>query len=71
MVSRTLIIGASAVYRVALIQYSGSALVVTHCKEDVRVKSGRPITLGLVPFSFSTSISVIYAATDVVNAYVY
>ena len=71
MISCTLIIGAIAVYRVALIQPSGISLVVTHCTEDVQVKSDRPVTLGIVPVELSTSIYGSHAATYVVNAYVY
>ena len=33
-----------AVYRIALIQYRGSSLVVTHCMEGVRLTSDRPVT---------------------------
>ena len=71
MISRTLIIGASAVYRVALKQPRVSYLVVTHFTADVRLMSDRPVTLGLVPVELSTSISVSHAATYVVNAYIY
>ena len=65
MISRTIIIGASSVYRVALIQPRGSSLVVTHHTADVRVTSDRPITLGIVPVELSTSIYGIHAATYV------
>ena len=37
VISHTLIIGESAVYRVALIQSRGSSLVVTNSTADVRV----------------------------------
>ena len=70
MTSCTLIIGASAVYRVALKQPSGSSLFVTHLTAYVLLTSDRPVTLGLVPVELSTSISVSHAATYVVNAYV-
>ena len=39
MIFRTLIIGASALYRVALIQPRGSSVVVTHRTEEVLVMS--------------------------------
>ena len=68
MVSGTLIIRASAVYYVALIQPRGSSLVVTHCMVDVQVTLEIPVTLGLFPVEFSTSISGRHAATYVVNA---
>ena len=68
MISLTLIIGASAVYRVTLIQSRGLSIVVTHHTEDVRVTSDRPVTLGLVPVELSTSVSGSHAATYVVNA---
>ena len=70
MISLTLIIGSSAVYRVALIQPRGSSLVVTHCTENIRVTLDREVTLGLVPVELSTSISGTHAAMYVVNAYV-
>ena len=71
MIYRTLIIGGSAVYRVAFIQPRGSSLVVTHHTADVRVTSDIPGTLGLVPVELSTSISVSHANTYVVKPYVY
>ena len=70
MISRSLIIGVGAVYRVALIQTRGSSLVFTHCTADVRVTLDIPVLLGLVPVELSTSISDSHAATYVVNAYV-
>ena len=70
MISRTLIIGTSAVYCVALKQPRGSCLVVTHRKAEVRVTSDRPFTLGLGPVELLTSIYGSHAATFVVNAYV-
>ena len=70
MISHTLIIGASELYRVALIQPRGSSLVVTHCTADVRVTSDRSVMLGLVPVELSTSIYGIHAAKYVVNTYV-
>ena len=42
MISRTRIIGVSAVYRVALILARGSSLVVNNFTADVRVTSDRP-----------------------------
>ena len=70
MIYRTLIIGASAVYRVAFIQPRGISLVVTHHTADVRVTSYIPGTLGLVPVELPTSISGSHVATYVVNSYV-
>ena len=70
MFSRTVIIGAIAVYRVALIQPSGSSLVGTHRTADVRVMPDRTVTLVLVPVELSTSISGSHTATYVVNTYV-
>ena len=70
MISRTLIIRASAVYLVALIQPIVSSLVVTNRKAEVQVTADRPVMLGLVPVKLSTSISGSHAATYVVNAYV-
>ena len=69
--SRTLIIGASAVYRVALKQPIGSSLVVNNFTAYVRVTSERTVVLVLVPVELSTSISGRHVATYVVNAYVY
>ena len=63
MISRTLIIGASKVYCVDLIQTRGRSLVVTHRTADVRVTSDTPVTPGLVPVELSTSISGSHAAT--------
>ena len=60
----------NAVYRVALKQYRGSSLVVTHCMVNIQVTSDRPVTLGLVPLEISTSISGIHVAKYVVIAYV-
>ena len=60
---RTLIIEASAVYRVALIQSRGSSLVFTHCMADILVMSDIPVTLGLVPVELSTIISSSHVAT--------
>ena len=71
MISRTLIIGASAVYRADLIQPGVSPLVVTHCTAEVQVTSDRPVTLGIVPFEISTIISSSHADTYVVNTCVY
>ena len=68
MISHTLIIGASVVYHVTLIQSRGSSLVFTHRTADVRVTSDIPVTLGLVPVDLSTSISGSHAATYIVNA---
>ena len=70
MISHTLIIGASAVYHVALKQHIGSSLVVIHHMADVLVTLDIPVTLSLVPFELSTSISSSHAATYVVNAYI-
>ena len=44
MISRALIVGASAVYSVALILARSSSLVVTHYTADVQVTSERPGT---------------------------
>ena len=71
MISRTLLIGASAVYRVALIQYRGSSLVVTQLMADVQVTLDRLVTLGLVEVELSSSISGSHDATYVLNACVY
>ena len=71
MISRTLIIRASAVYRVALIQYRGSSLVVTQLMADVQVTLDRLVTLGLVEVEISSSISGSHDATYVLNACVY
>ena len=70
MISRTQIIGASAVYCVALKQPRVRSLVVTQCMADVRVMSDIPVTLGLVPVELSTSISGSHAATYIINAYI-
>ena len=70
MISRTLIVGVSSVIRLDLKQPRGRYLVVTHRTADVRVTSGRPVTLGIFPVEISTSISVIHAATYVANTYV-
>ena len=67
MISRTLIIGASAVHRVDLIKSRVSSLVVTHHMAGVRVKSGIPVTIGLVSVEISSSISGSHAAMYVVN----
>ena len=61
---------ATAVCRLALKQTRGSFPVVTHRTADVQVTSDRPVTLGLVPFEISTSISGSHDATYVVNTYV-
>ena len=70
MVSRTLIIGASAVYRVALMQPRGISLVVSHRTADVQETLDRSVTLGLVLVELSTSISGSHATTYVVKAYI-
>ena len=70
MISKTLIIGASAVYPVALNQPRASSIFVTHRTADVQVMSDIPVTLGLVLVEISTSIFGSHAATFVVNAYV-
>ena len=44
MISRTVIIGASTVYRVYLIQSRGISLVVTHHTADVQLTLDRPVT---------------------------
>ena len=67
MVSRTLIIGASEVYHVALIQPRGISLIVNHRLAGVRVTSEILVTLGLVPVELSASIYGSHAATYVVN----
>ena len=68
MISCTLIIRVSAVYRVALIQSTGISLVVTHHTAEVQVISDRPVTLSLVPVELSTSMSGSHAARYIVNA---
>ena len=70
MISRTLIIGASVVYRVALKQPRGGSLIVTHRTAEVLVRTERPVTLGLVPVEISTITTGSHAATYLVNAYV-
>ena len=60
----------SAVYRVALKQPSSSSLVVNHSTADVRVTSDRTVTLVLVLFELSTSISGSHTTTYIVNTYV-
>ena len=47
-------------------QPSGSSLVVNHCTADAQVMSDRPVTLDIVPFELSTSISGSHAATYIV-----
>ena len=71
MISRTIIIRASVVYREVLIQSRGSSVVFTYRKADVRGTPYRQVTLGIVPFELSISISGIHAATYVVNVCVY
>ena len=71
MISCTLIIGASAVYRLAWKQPRGISLVVTHRTADIRVTPGIPLTLGLFPVELSTGVSGKHVATYVVNTYVY
>ena len=71
MIFRTLIIGASAVVRVALIQPRRNSLVFTNRTADVQVTFYRPVTLGLVPFELSNIISDSHATTYEVNEYVY
>ena len=70
MVSRTLIIRASVVYRVDLIQPRCSSLVVIHRTADIRVILDILVTLGLVLVELSTSISGSHAAMYVVNVQV-
>ena len=70
MISRTLIIGASVVYHLALIQSRGISLVVTPRTANLQVMSDRKVTLGLVPVEISTSISGSHVTTYVVNTYV-
>ena len=67
----TLIIGASAVYCVALKQPRGTPLVVNHRTSYVQAMSYRTVTIVLVPVELLTSIYGSHAAMYIVNAYLF
>ena len=67
IISLTLLIGESTVYRVALKKTRGSSLVVNHHTAEVRVIPDRKVNIVLVQVELSTSISGSHAATYVVT----
>ena len=62
-------IGASAVYHVALEKPRGSSLVVNHRTADIQLTLDISFTLGLVRVEVSTCISGSHAGTYILNAY--